>query len=102
MSNTHESIQSKIDGLKTEARRRSAPLDIQYKLVFLGRKTENPTEFLENCLRQMHKIRNDLSDAEKVEFISRHFEDFARNSYTTVRDNCITYQQFKESCIARY
>ena len=71
-------------------------------LVFKGVKGGNPIEFLLNCEREMELIGNVLTDKEKIDFVSKHFQDSAARWYTIVRDNLTTYEQFKNSFEGRY
>ena len=54
-------------------------------------------EFLVNCEKEMKQIGNNINDAMKINFVTRHFKDSAAQWYTIIRDNITTYQQFCDS-----
>ena len=62
-------------------------------LVFKGLKGDNPIEFLLNCEQEMQLLGKVLTDKEKIDFVSKHFQDSAARWYTIVRDNFTTYEQ---------
>ena len=109
MNTLKEDLRGEVERLRTEIKRRPAqmmmyPTQIEErtKLVFKGLKTDNPIEFLLNCEREMELIGNTITDKEKIDFVSKHFQDCAARWYTIVRDNLTTYEQFKESFEGHY
>ena len=45
------------------------------KLVLKGLKTDNTIEFFLNCEREMELIGNTITDKERIDFVSKHFQD---------------------------
>ena len=72
------------------------------KISFKGNKWENPIEFLHKCEREMATIGSNLNDRDRIEFVSRHFQETASKWYTIVQDQTETYEQFKASFENRY
>lgn len=54
-----------------------AQLKYRVKLTFPGNERDNPIETLINCERQMEQIDYDISDTEKINFVTQHFKDSA-------------------------
>lgn len=104
-----EDLKKEVDKLRTELRKRPAQMmvypgawDDRLQLTFAGNRSENPIEFLTNCERELEQIGNEVTDEEKIHFITRHFKDSAAQWYTIIRESIKTYEQFKESFENRY
>lgn len=55
------------------------------KLIFRGLKTDNSIVLL-SCEWEMELIGNNLSDKEKIDVVSKHFQDSAARLLTNVRE----------------
>lgn len=104
-----EKLNGEVNRLQYEIRHRPATMcmydprpDDRNRIVFEGKRKDNPIEFIRNCEREMEKIGTPLTDPENIDFVTRHFKNSASQWYTIVRDNITTYAQFTESFENRY
>ena len=94
-----DGLQEEVEKLRAEVKRRpsammmcAAKVDDREKISFKGNKWENPIEFLHKCEQEMATIGSKLSDRDRIDFVSRHFQETASKWYTVVRDQTETYE----------
>ena len=91
-----EDLCGEVECLKTEMKIRPVQiLEERTKLVFKWLKKENPVEFLLNCEQEMELIVNNVTDKQKTDFISKHFQDSAARWYMIVQDNSTIMNNLK-------
>lgn len=57
------------------------------KIVFKCLKKDNPIEFFLNCEELTEIMCSNLTEKEKIDFVSKHFQYYATRWYTTILEN---------------
>lgn len=108
-SNQFKDIDQRFERLKKEFKTRGVPSviyqghwDDRDRITFKGNRFENPMEFLVLCEKEMETVNSDMTDTEKIQWVTRHLKDSARQWYNIVREKITTYDQFKTMLENRY
>ena len=65
--------------------------DVNSQLKFYGRENENPMNFIKVCQRDLEAIGDNLSEADKINFIVRRLKGTAAEWFIIVQDKINTY-----------
>lgn len=76
--------------------------DLPKRSKFYGEGNENPIEFLIECERSMDHVGNNLSESERIEWVTNRFEKTAAQWFQIIRETITTYADFKRKFEERY
>ena len=76
--------------------------DVNSQLKFFGRENENPMNFIKVCQRDLEAIGDNLSEADKINFVVRRLKGTAAEWFSVAQDKISTYEDLVKHFRARY